>query len=199
MGVVNLLTSITRRLVLFSVVFLWSPLAYMPGKDGAKGEPMACLPTVSRSLVEPNPESTEVVQASVAEHFLIVGLMPGILIRTPFQVWSKLENSTALWEKLKEEAIINGEYAMSTAIFKANYSIATPLLAYRDVDWSDAGWISKRTCNSFLHPSREGSYYGMSIHPLETVFIKTSWAGLPRVRPQETDAYTRWTLHGPSP
>lgn len=95
----------------------------------------------------------------------------------------------------KEEAIINGEYAMSTAIFKANYSIATPLLAYRDVDWSDSGWISKRTCNSFLHPSREGSYYGMSIHPLETVFIKTSRAGLPRVRPQETDAYTRWALH----
>ena len=107
----------------------------------------------------------------------------------------------------KVDAIIHGEYGMSRAIFQANYSIATPLLAYRGVDWSDWRWINGKTCNAFKHPSREGSYYGMSVHPLETVFIKTSWSTLTRrrtrvttrVRPQETDAYTRWTLHGPSP
>ena len=91
--------------MLFFAIFLWSPLAYAPGKDGAKPEPMAVLPAVARSIVEPNLDSETVTQASVAEHFLIVGLMPGILIRTPIKVWTKLDNTTELWEKLKEEAI----------------------------------------------------------------------------------------------
>jgi energy-converting hydrogenase Eha subunit C len=105
MGVADLLASVGRRFVLFFAIFLWSPLAYAPGKDGAKPEPMAVLPAVARSIVEPNLDSETVTQASVAEHFLIVGLMPGILIRTPIKVWTKLDNTTELWEKLKEEAI----------------------------------------------------------------------------------------------
>ena len=83
----------------------------------------------------------------------------------------------------KVEAVLHGEYGMNRAIFAANYSIATPLLAYRGVDWSDFRRLNSETCNGFVHPSREGSYYGISVHPLETVFIKTSWSGLPRVRP----------------
>lgn len=90
---------------------------------------------------------------------------------------------------------------------QAGYSITTPLLAYRNVNWSDPSFTDDADrCNAFKHPSREGTYFKMSIHPLESVFIKTSWTtgdekkypdGVARVRPAEMKAYSRWELSGP--
>lgn len=98
----------------------------------------------------------------------------------------------------KTKAVVNGEYGMNRAILAANYSMTTLLLAYRGVDWRNADFTNDAAaCNQFEHPSREGSYFGLSVHPLETVFMKTDWAGAP-VREAETKAYTRWELHGPS-
>lgn len=103
MGAASLVSSLFRRFVLFCVVFLWSPLAYVPEKGASRPQPMAVMPAVARSIVEPNPNE-EIMNATVAEHFLIVALIPGMLIRTPLPAWSK-ENATILWEKLQEEAV----------------------------------------------------------------------------------------------
>lgn len=53
------------------------------------------------------------------------------------------------------------------------------------VDWRDrANW----NCNNNVHPSRHGTYDGVSMHPFETVFVKASWhVGGPFV-----DKYADW-------
>ncbi len=39
-------------------------------------------------------------------------------------------------------------------------------------DWRDERhW----RCNNNAHPSRHGTYDGISMHPFETVFLKASW------------------------
>ena len=103
MGMLSLISSLGRRFLLFCVVFLWSPLAYKP-EAGSKPHRMAVLPAISRSLVEPDPENTEVMNATIAEHFLIAALIPGMMIRTPLPVWQH-ENSSLLWEKIQQEAL----------------------------------------------------------------------------------------------
>ena len=41
-----------------------------------------------------------------------------------------------------------------------------------DTDWRDvANW----NCNDNVHPSRHGTYDGISMHPYETMFVKESW------------------------
>lgn len=63
----------------------------------------------------------------------------------------------------------------------------TLMARYKGVDWSDKrNW----RCNDNVHPSRHGTYGGITMHPFETVFIKASWhVGSPFV-----EAYTRWFL-----
>ena len=53
------------------------------------------------------------------------------------------------------------------------------------MDWRDeANW----GCNDGVHPSRHGTYDGISMHPFETVFLKASWdVGQPHL-----ERYTRW-------
>lgn len=95
----------------------------------------------------------------------------------------------------KVDAIFDGEYGATRAIFAAGYTIDTPLLAYQGVDWR-----RESSCNKNMHPSREGSYFGISQHPLETIFHKTWWAGSKEsdgyVHKDEVDMYTRWAIEG---
>jgi hypothetical protein len=69
--------------------------------------------------------------------------------------------------------VVGGEYGLSVAQFSAGYNIATLLSRYaRGTDWSDPQhWA----CNDNVHPSRAGLYDGISVHPYETVFVKSSW------------------------
>lgn len=55
------------------------------------------------------------------------------------------------------------------------------------VDWRDRRhW----RCNNNVHPSRHGTYDGITMHPFETVFLKASWhVGEPFV-----DKYAAWML-----
>ncbi len=55
------------------------------------------------------------------------------------------------------------------------------------MDWRDRRhW----RCNNNVHPSRHGTYDEISMHPYETIFIKSSWhVGEPFV-----DKYTNWVL-----
>ena len=91
----------------------------------------------------------------------------------------------------KVSAILNGEYGMNIAIFKAGYTIDSLLLAYQGVDWTNR---SNWGCNDNEHPSRSGTYFGVTQHPLETVFVKVEWVHddgtIDKIMPNFVDAYT---------
>ena len=93
----------------------------------------------------------------------------------------------------KVSAIINGEYGMNIAIFKAGYTIDSLLLAYQGMDWTNR---SNWGCNDNEHPSRSGTYFGVTQHPLETVFVKVEWVHddgtVDKILPQYVDAYTNF-------
>ena len=55
------------------------------------------------------------------------------------------------------------------------------------IDWRDRRhW----QCNNNVHPSRAGTYDGVSMHPFETLFVKSSW----HVADVYTRRYAAWTL-----
>ena len=94
----------------------------------------------------------------------------------------------------KFDAIVNGEYGLTRAMFAAGYTIDTPLYRYQGVDWEDeANW----DCNMNRFVGRGGGYEQGSINPFETIFFKRVWPTLgdPEarvVRFAETARYMRW-------
>lgn len=84
--------------------------------------------------------------------------------------------------------VLAGEYGLSSALLAAGHSVATLMARYSPaVDWADPRhWA----CNDGAHPSRAGTYDGISMHPFETLFVKASW----HVGQPYTDAYARWGL-----
>lgn len=83
--------------------------------------------------------------------------------------------------------VVAGEYGLSKAVLAANLSLTTLLYRYRDdTDWSQPGnW----NCNDNAHPSRQGTYGGVSQHPFEILFVKASWG----VGEPYTSTYTEWS------
>ena len=89
----------------------------------------------------------------------------------------------------KVAAIISGEYGLTKAILDAGYTIDTLQLAYQGVDWRDKrNW----KCNGGKHPSRESTYLGISLNPLEDIFHKTFWKGEGTVMKDFSDRYMKW-------
>merc|ERR1711865_584445 len=76
---------------------------------------------------------------------------------------------------------------------KAGYTIDSLLLAYQGVDWTNR---SNWGCNDNEHPSRSGTYFGVTQHPLETVFVKVEWVHddgtIDKIMPNFVDAYTNF-------
>ena len=63
---------------------------------------------------------------------------------------------------------------------------ASPALL-QGVDWrDDKHW----GCNDNVHPSRHGTYDGITMHPFETVFVKSSW----HVGEPFTSHYSKWFM-----
>lgn len=89
-------------------------------------------------------------------------------------------------EKLSTAGVVvMGEYGITKALQEQNYTIDTLLSKYDGVDWNDC---SNWHCNDNVHPSRHGTYDGISMHPYEVVFIKASWhVGVPFA-----DKYADW-------
>ena len=87
---------------------------------------------------------------------------------------------------IKRDIILNGEYGLTRATFEAGYKVSTLLFKYDiNTDWQDpANW----NCNNQVHPSRDCSYGGISQHPFETVFIKSSWG----VSTEYVQKYALW-------
>jgi hypothetical protein len=74
----------------------------------------------------------------------------------------------------KYDAIVQGEYGVSRAIFKHGYSIDCMLPKYQNIDWRDP---KNHIHNQLQHPSRKGTYFGRSIQPYEVIFHKWFWHG----------------------
>ena len=89
--------------------------------------------------------------------------------------------------RTKWEAIMYGEYNLSTSAMRAGYGLDCLLLAYQGWNWWDSNnW----NCNDNRHPSRSRSYFGASFTPLETIFHKTAWGGRESVSVELTRIYT---------
>ena len=94
----------------------------------------------------------------------------------------------------KYDAIVNGEYGLTRAMFAAGYTIDTPLYRYQGVNWEDE---SNWNCNMNRFVGRGGGYEQGSVNPFETVFFKRVWPTLSdpdlrAVRYEETARYMRW-------
>ena len=149
------------------------------------GNSIACLPESDPCVrggpgIEPNPECYGPKVEGYAWATDQVGLQVLLDRKTVFQSHPG-----------KVSAILNGEYGMNIAIFKAGYTIDSLLLAYQGLDWTNR---SNWGCNGNQHPSRSGTYFGVTQHPLETVFVKVEWVHddgtIDKIMPDFVDAYT---------
>ncbi|KAJ1421103.1 hypothetical protein B484DRAFT_399634 [Ochromonadaceae sp. CCMP2298] len=87
--------------------------------------------------------------------------------------------------KDKTAAIIEGEYNLTTQVTK-RFGLDCLLKAYQGWDWTDE---SNWNCNSYIHPTK-GNYFGMHIHPYETIFHKQHW-----VTPSANPKKWQWELN----
>ena len=82
--------------------------------------------------------------------------------------------------------VVQGEYGLTKVLFDHGYNVATLLSMYPyDIDWRDPQHWS---CNDNVHPSRHGTYDHITMHPFETVFVKSSW----HVGEPFTSHYSTW-------
>jgi len=91
----------------------------------------------------------------------------------------------------KTKAIVDGEYGLSRAILNNGYNIDCLLYRYKNINWQDKNnW----NLNNNIHPSREKSYFGISIHPFEVIFHKWYWSYQPdkKVSYDFTKKYMEW-------
>lgn len=102
-----------------------------------------------------------------------------------------LQNSVFSKRKCKlcpDGVVVGGEYGLSKSILAAGLNMTTLMTKYStSVNWSDPQhWH----CNNNVHPSRDGTYDGVSQHPFELLFVKSSW----HVADTYVAAYSRWAL-----
>jgi hypothetical protein len=86
----------------------------------------------------------------------------------------------------KNKAIVAGEYNLTSVLLKHGVDIDCLLKSYQGIDWRDK---SQWECNNKKHPSRSGTYFGISMHPLETMFHKSHWSGQPLVLDDYVEKY----------
>ena len=84
-------------------------------------------------------------------------------------------------------------------MLKAGHNLASLQLAYKEVDWADRrNW----DCNEHRFAARNSTYFGISMHPFETLFHKAHWrTGVPAaeadVRADEMELYSSWATRRP--
>jgi hypothetical protein len=152
----------------------------LQGKVGLVGTSIVCLPASDAGGYGP---SVEGFAFALTRQALKVAVAKGTSFRSHVN---------------KVAAILQGEYALTDVLLKNGFSIDSLLIAYEGIDWSDS---SEWHCNNFTHPSRRGSYFGISINPLEVIFHKVTWGSQERpadaleqftVMKDETDLYVKW-------
>lgn len=74
----------------------------------------------------------------------------------------------------KEEAVVECEIKLSQLVKRWNWNITSVLAPYQGIDYrvehTDHNWSTKTG-----HPLSPGAYFGLSVHPLEVIFLKTGW------------------------
>jgi len=89
----------------------------------------------------------------------------------------------------KVAAIHDGEYGLSLMVRTEGWQMDTLLSSYQGVDWANKqNWH----CNGYAFPSRENSYFGMSMHPFETIFHKSHWTKADIVNMRAETLLTEW-------
>ncbi|KAJ1451715.1 hypothetical protein M885DRAFT_569659 [Pelagophyceae sp. CCMP2097] len=98
---------------------------------------------------------------------------------------------------------VNGEYALSLSVLgaagmewaAAPWNIGSLLRLHHGVNFRNQ---TEWRCNGLLHPSRIGTYGGITVHPLEVLFHKGRWKHLAQdPNHREMDAYASWiNAHG---
>lgn len=90
----------------------------------------------------------------------------------------------------KSAAISDFEIAMSVNVRAHGWNIACLLPPYNAIDYRRPHEnMNPATLNG--HPQAKGAYFGLTLHPYESVFIKTGWAVLP---PQALAFHTLMSL-----
>eukprot|EP00892_Ulva_mutabilis_P003939 jgi/Ulvmu1/1917/UM012_0077.1 len=151
--------------------FHWSEpyLSRINANTKAIGSSIVCLPEVDAG--GPGPKLESWAFAIDAEGLKVV------LARGVFHLH--------LCKLCDDGVVVMGEYGITTALFEAGYTIDTLMAKYGNVDWHDrANW----NCNDQVHPSRHGTYDGISMNPYEVVFLKASW----HVGEPFADKYATW-------
>eukprot|EP01023_Acetabularia_acetabulum_P067271 TRINITY_DN9240_c0_g1_i4.p1 TRINITY_DN9240_c0_g1~~TRINITY_DN9240_c0_g1_i4.p1 ORF type:complete len:416 (-),score=42.65 TRINITY_DN9240_c0_g1_i4:643-1866(-) len=82
-----------------------------------------------------------------------------------------------------QDTVFYSEVGSTLSILKAGYTIDSFMMRYQNVDWRDPDqWY----CNQQINPTGLFSYDGISIHPLEALFVKV----------KDKFAFNRWSnLH----
>lgn len=85
-----------------------------------------------------------------------------------------------------------GVIAATESVLQANYNFDVLMLKYQGVDWRDA---SKWACNARIDPHYEGRYDGISLDPLEVMFVRVDHHDLVVSAPQAVAAlkYEQWS------
>jgi hypothetical protein len=91
--------------------------------------------------------------------------------------------------KTKIKAILDGEAALTNVVLKHKIGIDCLLLSYQGINWLDE---NEWNCNRHKYPSRESTYHGISINPLEVIFHKEWWRKRGSVMANYTDKYIDW-------
>lgn len=145
------------------------------GNVHAVGSSLVCLPSVDAGGPGPRLESWAF---AVDQDGLRVCLNQGV-----FHI-----RSCKLCVNGDQGIVVGGEYGITTGMFKEGYNVATLMSKYaKDIDWTNPQhWH----CNNNVHPSRHATYDGISFHPYETIFVKSSW----HVSDVYTSRYSIWQL-----
>jgi hypothetical protein len=155
-------------------------LVRLQGKVGLVGTSIVCLPASDAGGYGP---SVEGFAFALTRQALKVAITTGTSFRSHVN---------------KVAAILQGEYALTGILLKNGFSVDTLREAYEGIDWSDS---REWHCNNFKHPSRRGSYFRISIRPLEVIFHKVKWGSQERsadafdhftVMKKETELYVKW-------
>mmetsp|Transcript_669 Transcript_669/g.1942 ORF Transcript_669/g.1942 Transcript_669/m.1942 type:complete len:501 (-) Transcript_669:495-1997(-) len=92
------------------------------------------------------------------------------------------------------DAVWNSEIGASSAILRAGYNLDCLMLRYAGVDWRDPAFAN---CNAGENPYKENSFDGVSLNPLEVMFVKVKGYLLELDWTTATwaDAIDRWMHH----
>jgi hypothetical protein len=74
--------------------------------------------------------------------------------------------------RTKRDTILNAEFGLTEAIFRAGLSVDTLMTKYQRI-WNTSNEMV--SCNRHVFPSRTGAVDGFDLHPYEVVFVKAQW------------------------